>query len=154
MISVEHLGRTESIKLGKGARKTSYAIPRDSSGWFTFTARGQRALVFVRSPSDLAVAVEPAAPRYAPGATARLRVRTRVGQRPVKAAVGLFGVIAPAHGVHAGAVIRPAAGRVGDGFQFAVGQRRDQLGACLAGVEFGPQPLIGGVVFHRSSHTS
>ena len=93
-IRVTHFGDSKQLTLPKGARpgKYSYKLPADAKGWYVFEAEGKRALVFVRSTAQLAVAVEPAQKRYKPGAQARLRVQTRVGKRGAPAMVGLFGV--------------------------------------------------------------
>lgn len=95
-IAVEHHGDTKILELPKGSKTVDYVIPKDRRGWFRFSAatyhQVQAALVFVRSGAQLAVKVTPEQPRYAPGARARLLLRTRVGDRGTKAAVGLFGV--------------------------------------------------------------
>jgi len=91
-ITVSHLGNVKTIKLRPGVKNAKYVIPAGKKGWFAFSAGGARALVFARVDDDLAVAVTPDRQRYAPGSRARLKIRTRVGQRGAKAAVGLFGV--------------------------------------------------------------
>jgi MG2 domain len=91
-ITVSHLGNVKTIKLRPGAKSAKYVIPVGKKGWFAFSAGGARALVFARVDDDLTVAVTPDRQRYAPGSRARLKIRTRVGKRGAKAAVGLFGV--------------------------------------------------------------
>jgi hypothetical protein len=92
VISVTHLGNTKAIKLPKDAKGTSYTLPKDKHGWFSFAAHGSRALVFVPQDKRLSVAVKSEKPRYAPGTKAKLLISTRAGQSPTQAAVGLFGV--------------------------------------------------------------
>ena len=94
-IEVQHPGQDAAeIKRTRGKKPVqfTYTIPKNKKGWFTFSALGKHALVFVRDQGDLSVAVTPDRQRYAPGATVRLRVRTTLGQRQARAAVGLFGV--------------------------------------------------------------
>jgi hypothetical protein len=48
--------------------------------------------VFVRPATELSVSVEPERPRYKPGERAVIKVVTKAGNGPTRAAVGLFGV--------------------------------------------------------------
>ena len=94
-IKVEHLGDVLERVEATDERKRGtykYRIPAGKKGWFSFSALGRRALVFVRAEDELTVAVSADRQRYAPGSTARLRVKTAIGQRQAAAAVGLFGV--------------------------------------------------------------
>lgn len=91
-ISVEHMGNTKSLERKKGQKIVEYTIPKEKKGWFSFSVRSARALVFARAQSELAVSVKAQKERYAPGSRARLLVNTTSQQRGVKAAVGLFGV--------------------------------------------------------------
>ncbi|MCA9667455.1 MAG: hypothetical protein KC503_17770 [Myxococcales bacterium] len=93
-ITVAHLGRGKLIKLPKKQKKRvwTYELPKNAKGWYTFNASGQRALVFVRRGGRLSVKVSAEKARYAPGADAKLDIRTQLSGRGVKAGVGLVGV--------------------------------------------------------------
>lgn len=91
-ISLYHFGDTQKLALDPKTRTATYKLPDDAEGWYRVDALGGRALVYVRSDSQLSVGVSPEKPRYAPGATAKLNIQTRVGSKGAKAAVGLFGV--------------------------------------------------------------
>jgi len=79
-------------KVDKKKRAAVFTLPRDAQGWYEVTWRGARGIAYVRPPARLAVEVKPENEHYAPGQTARLLVRTKAGDRPTSAAVGLFGV--------------------------------------------------------------
>jgi hypothetical protein len=91
-VEVEHQGNTKSLNLPKDARRVRYTLPPGESGWFAFSTQGSQALVYAKSKGQLAVTVAADQPRYAPGARARLRIKTLDGDRGTKAAVGLVGV--------------------------------------------------------------
>jgi hypothetical protein len=91
-IAWSHHGDYEVIKLEKDESKASFELPKDAKGWYRFYTGGAQALVFVRSEEDLSVSLSPGSPSYAPGATATLSVKTMIGEKGAKAAVGLFGV--------------------------------------------------------------
>lgn len=91
-ISVHHLGQSQDIDVDEKTRTAMFAVPADGKGWYEVWAENERALVYVRSRDDLAVAISPERPHYAPGAMARLRILTRIGGQGAQAAVGLFGV--------------------------------------------------------------
>ena len=72
--------------------QATLTIPGDAEGWCEISGGGQRALVYVRPPGDLSVAVTPKRTSYAPGQLAELQVQTLIGGQGRPAAVGLFGV--------------------------------------------------------------
>jgi hypothetical protein len=67
-------------------------IPDRARGLLTVDAFGARAILLVPREASLSVELEPDKAVYRPGETARLTLRTRQGERPVEAAVGLAGV--------------------------------------------------------------
>lgn len=73
-------------------RRGTVTIPPEVHGFVSVTIDGVRALLYVRSPTDLAVAVAADKPVYRPGETATLTVTTRDGTGPVAAGVTLSGV--------------------------------------------------------------
>jgi MG2 domain len=75
-----------------GERRAKWKLAADVTGWCEVQGGGVRALVYIKSPNELTVAVKPDKERYAPGDAARLEVQTQVAGRGAKAAVGLFGV--------------------------------------------------------------
>jgi len=87
-----HEGTAHEMPLNKDTRTASFTIPKDSSGWFEVKWHSGRALVFVRSAQELAVELTPDKTIYAPGAQAKLRIKTSAGGIGTSAAVGLFGV--------------------------------------------------------------
>jgi hypothetical protein len=89
---VTHFGGTKRIKRKKNQTIVKYKLPPGKRGWFTFSAAGATALVYVRSKKTLAVSITPQKQRYAPGSKARLDILTQVGTQGGQAAVGLFGV--------------------------------------------------------------
>lgn len=91
-IDAYHVGQHTEIELVKKKLTGTFAIPADGEGWYEFNVAGLRSLVFVASAKPLAVTIAPAADRYAPGDTAELQIRTRLGESDVAAAVSLFGV--------------------------------------------------------------
>jgi len=91
-VYVEHFGKSEETKVDDKTRTARFEIPADGKGWYSVTARGERALVFVRSLEDLSVSVKPDRESYAPGQQAKIGIRTEIGGKPASAAVGLFGV--------------------------------------------------------------
>ncbi|MDQ3262259.1 MAG: MG2 domain-containing protein [Myxococcota bacterium] len=94
-------------------KRVVFSVPPDAAGWLRFETQGAQALVYVRSGSDLSVAIMPDQPAYRPGALAHLKLETRVGGEPAAAAVGLFGVdetlgqLAPLEGAQSLARVRP-----------------------------------------------
>ncbi len=94
-------------------KQVVFQVPPDATGWLRFEIQGAQALVYVRSGSDLSVAIAPDQPAYRPGALAHLKLETRVGGKPAAAAVGLFGVdetlgqLAPLEGAQSLARVRP-----------------------------------------------
>jgi hypothetical protein len=72
--------------------RAKLAIDGKVEGWCEITGGDTRALVYVRPAAELAVAVTPDKGRYAPGDKAQLAVKTLVGGKGSKAAVGLIGV--------------------------------------------------------------
>ncbi len=85
-------GETLEEALDLKARKATFKLPSDASGWWEARFEDARALVFVRGGPRMTVAVKPARERYAPGEKAQLAISTVVLDRPGPAAVGLFGV--------------------------------------------------------------
>ncbi len=79
-------------KVDKETRKARFQLPREADGFWEVGFHGATARVYVRPETQLAVEVEAAEARYAPGQTAKLHVRTSAGGQGKKAAVGLFGV--------------------------------------------------------------
>lgn len=73
-------------------RRSTLQLDRATEGWCTISGGGARALVYVRPTAELTVSVVPRRDRYAPGDKAELAVRTTLGGKGGKAAVGLFGV--------------------------------------------------------------
>jgi MG2 domain-containing protein len=69
-----------------------FTIAAGTEGWVEITGGGQRGLVYVRPEAELAVTIGAKQPRYAPGQRAELMIRTLLGGRGGRAAVGLFGV--------------------------------------------------------------
>lgn len=91
-LTLTHLkGKPQTAKLDakKQARLT---IAPGTEGWVEIRGGSARALVYVRPEADLTVAVTPGQDRYGPGQQAELTIRTELGGRGGKAAVGLFGV--------------------------------------------------------------
>ncbi len=84
----------ESIeaKLDREARKVRFPLPAQADGFWTADWNGARAIIWVRPAAELSVELATERPRYAPGETAKLLVRTAAGGQGRKAAVGLFGV--------------------------------------------------------------
>jgi len=87
------------LKLPKAAkaklddeRKTSFVLDDKAEGWVEITGAGQRALVYVKPQNELAINVTPGQPKYKPGEMAQLAIKTEIGGKGGKAAVGLFGV--------------------------------------------------------------
>jgi hypothetical protein len=91
-IAWSHRGDYEILKLEDKQSKASLVLPEDAKGWYRFYSGSTQALVFVRSQEDLSVSLSPGSPSYAPGATAKLQIKTKIGGQGSKAAVGLFGV--------------------------------------------------------------
>ncbi|MBS2032345.1 MAG: hypothetical protein JST54_30880 [Deltaproteobacteria bacterium] len=85
-------GDPVKVKVDREARTAHFQLPPNAAGWFTVSAGGAQALVYVRSQQALAVALKTERERYAPGQKAKLAVRTMVGGTGTQAAVGLFGV--------------------------------------------------------------
>jgi hypothetical protein len=92
-IWVNHVDRTSvEVKIDPAKRLGSFTIPADGEGWYEASYGGARALVYVRPKTELQVALTPGAPRYAPGQTAEIGIRTTSGGHGTPAAVGLIGV--------------------------------------------------------------
>ncbi|MBI2375410.1 MAG: hypothetical protein HYV07_15550 [Deltaproteobacteria bacterium] len=85
-------GSSVEAKLDPETRKVTFELPKSAKGWWRVEHQAARALVFVRSDDELAVAVTPDKERYSPGEIARLSVDTRASGAGTPAAVGLFGV--------------------------------------------------------------
>ncbi|HWO17621.1 MAG TPA: MG2 domain-containing protein [Kofleriaceae bacterium] len=90
-LEVVHLKGQKEVDVGK-EQKASATIDPGTEGWVEIRGGGVRALVFVKPAQDLAVSLAPAQDRYKPGDKAQLQLRTLVGGKGGKAAVGLFGV--------------------------------------------------------------
>ena len=85
--------RTEAKKIKLDPeRRAKVVIPPGTEGWCEVMGAGARGLVYVKPAAELAVTVAPKAERYAPGDQAELIVKTMLGGKGGKAAVGLFGV--------------------------------------------------------------
>lgn len=80
------------IEIDREKRRASAKLPADAEGWFEVSVRGARALVYVRSEAELAVAVDPNKSTYRPGEKASLAIKTTAGGNGAPAAVGLIGV--------------------------------------------------------------
>lgn len=131
-------------KLDPKTRTVEFPLPSNAEGWFSVEWGGASARVFVRPASELAVTLTPEQPRYAPGQTARLAIRTSAGERGVPAAVGLFGVdeslgqLATLPGADALDPLRPVAETpepafgVLDGAALAMGRVRGENAATAA----------------------
>ncbi len=89
-LGIECLKSHATAKLDAEHRAT-FAIPAATEGWCSISGAAQRALVYVRPQSELAVTIT-ANDRYRPGDKANLQIHTTLGGRGGKAAVGLFGV--------------------------------------------------------------
>jgi hypothetical protein len=72
--------------------RATLSLGAEASGWCTVAGGGARALVYVRPADELSISVVPRKDRYAPGDQAELAIRTTLGGKGGKAAVGLFGV--------------------------------------------------------------
>jgi hypothetical protein len=83
------LGKT---KLDPKTRKASFTLGADVDGFLRIEELGARAVIFVRRPDPLSVAVATDRAAYRPGEQAKLTVTTLAGQQPVSAGVGLIGV--------------------------------------------------------------
>jgi hypothetical protein len=70
----------------------AFTIAPGTEGWVEIAGGGARGVVYVRPAAELAVAVAPKQPRYAPGDRAELMIRTLLGGKGGRAAVGLIGV--------------------------------------------------------------
>ena len=79
-------------KLEPKAKNTTFVLPADAAGWFITESHGARALVYVKSASDLALDLRSEQAKYRPGENAKLLINTKAAGRPHPAAVGLFGV--------------------------------------------------------------
>ncbi|MCE9673074.1 MG2 domain-containing protein [Myxococcus stipitatus] len=139
-------------KLAKGVMSARFKLPADFEGWAEARWEGAVARVFVAPKARLSVEVASERPVYAPGALARLEVRTQVDGKAGPAAVGLFGVdeslqqLAPLLGVDALGSVRPApkvdvpAFGVHDGQALAMGRIRgnNAMAAALLRVSVVP----------------
>lgn len=83
---------TLKAPLDPKTRTARFEVPRDATGWLQASWAGAQAFVYVRPSAALSLAVQPEKGTYAPGETAILGVTARAGERPARAAVGLFGV--------------------------------------------------------------
>jgi MG2 domain len=90
-LEVVHLKGQKEVDVGKEL-KASATIDPGTEGWVEIRGGGVRALVFVKPAQDLAVSLKPEQDRYKPGDKAQLHLRTVIGGKGGKAAVGLFGV--------------------------------------------------------------
>jgi len=75
-----------------GKLTVEFQIPEDGRGFYHVDTNGARGVVFVRDPDPLSLDLSTDQPAYAPGERATLTVRTRAGDTPTPAAVGLIGV--------------------------------------------------------------
>lgn len=91
-LEIRHFGDSQEIDLDEKTRTARYKLPDDAEGWYEAAVSGYRALVYVRPQAQLSVGLTPEMPRYAPGATAKLKIQTSIGGQGARAAVGLFGV--------------------------------------------------------------
>jgi hypothetical protein len=92
-LELNHLKLPKPIKAKlDDERKTTFVLDDKAEGWIEITGAGQRALVYVKPQGELAVSVTPGKDRYAPGQMAELAIKTQIGGKGGKAAVGLFGV--------------------------------------------------------------
>ena len=84
-------------ELNQETRQVSYTLPDDpskitASGWWSASAGGAMARVYVARPGQLEVSLASDATRYRPGDSARIQVTTTSDTGPVSAAVALVGV--------------------------------------------------------------
>lgn len=84
--------RLQEVEVDQEARTARFQIPDGVEGFAHVDWGGARVVVYVRPAEPLSVALSSDAEAYRPGATAKLTVRTRAGERPVAAGVGLVGV--------------------------------------------------------------
>ena len=114
LILVHANGTTLKAKVDPERRAARFALPADAAGWWTATALGERALLFVPPDDQIDLTLRVDRPAYAPGDTATLQVEARRGGAGVEASVGLFGVdttlatLAPLPGPDALGALRPA----------------------------------------------
>lgn len=85
-------GTAEVVRADVVENKVTLKLPDTARGFLHADFAGARAVVFVRDPSPLSVALSTPRATYRPGETAELTVTTRAGDAPVAAAVGLVGV--------------------------------------------------------------
>jgi hypothetical protein len=150
-LALEHLKGRVTAELDD-KNKAELTIPPDAEGWIEITGAGARALVYVKPENDLAVAVTPAAERYAPGQQAQLKIETKLAGKGAKAAVGLLGVdeslgqLTTLPGVDDMARLRPqvettspAFGTL-DGQALALGRRRGANAAAATVLRVGATP--------------
>jgi hypothetical protein len=90
-LEVVHLKGKKEVDVDKESKATATIDP-GTEGWVELRGGGVRALVYVKPAAELAVSVKPAQERYKPGDQAQLELRTLIGGKGGKAAVGLFGV--------------------------------------------------------------
>lgn len=79
-------------KLDRDTRSAKLVVPADARGFLHVAHDGRRAVIFVRDPEPLSVAITSDKADYRPGETAKIQVQTRAGERATSAAVGLIGV--------------------------------------------------------------
>ncbi len=92
-LELKHLKLAKPVKAKlDDERKASFVLDDKAQGWIEIAGGGERALVYVKPQGELAVSVTPGKDRYAPGQMAELAIKTQVGGKGGKAAVGLFGV--------------------------------------------------------------
>lgn len=85
-------GRAVLAKRADKERTVRFVLPDEAGGWWSISAHGAQARVFVPEDDTLEVALRPDRPAYAPGDEATLTIRTTQSGAPVEAAVGLIGV--------------------------------------------------------------
>lgn len=90
-LEVRHLKGWKEVDVDK-EHKATPTIDAGAEGWVEIRGGGVRALVYVKPPQDLAIAIKPKQDRYKPGEQAELQIQTLIGGTGGKAAVGLFGV--------------------------------------------------------------
>ncbi len=90
-LTLEHLKGRVTAELDD-KRKAELTVPPGTEGWVEISGGGARALVYVKPENDLVVSVVPRQERYAPGQQAELLIKTELGGKGAKAAVGLIGV--------------------------------------------------------------
>ncbi len=84
--------KQDKLELDKDKHETHVKLDPSVEGWCEVTGGGLRSLVYVRPKAELAVTIAPKQPTYKPGDRAELVIKTSIGGKGGKAAVGLIGV--------------------------------------------------------------